>query len=25
MYGDPEIVKAVKEALTSSHLIYGGK
>ncbi|MCD6476832.1 MAG: heptaprenylglyceryl phosphate synthase [Candidatus Aenigmarchaeota archaeon] len=24
MYGDPEIVKAVKEALTSSHLIYGG-
>lgn len=24
MYGDPTIVKAVKEALTKAHLIYGG-
>ena len=24
MYGDPNIVKSVKEALTKSHLLYGG-
>jgi uncharacterized protein (UPF0335 family) len=24
MYGDPNIVKAVKEALTKAHLLYGG-
>lgn len=24
MYGNPEVVKAVKEALTKAHLIYGG-
>ena len=24
MYGDPQIVKAVKESLTKAHLIYGG-
>jgi phosphoglycerol geranylgeranyltransferase len=24
MYGDPDVVKAVKEALTKAHLLYGG-